>query len=110
MARVEAHGVIQGQDFPADGSDQGLAAPALQVGAPHAALEHGIAGKAVLPHQKAAASRSVTGCVRFSQLRTLPPRNPARLRKAEKNASWTASAAPSVSGTIRATSAYSWSW
>ena len=31
-------------------------------------------------------------------------------RKAEKNASWTASEAWSRSGTIRATSANSWSW
>ena len=48
--------------------------------------------------------------IRFSQDLTLPPRNERRLRNAEKNASWTASDAWSRSGTIRTTSAKSWSW
>ena len=45
--------------------------------------------------------------IRWSHDFTLPPRNPARLRKAEKNASWTQSDAWSRSGTIRTINAKS---
>ena len=48
--------------------------------------------------------------IRLSHDLTLPPRNAARLRKAEKNASWTQSDAWSRSGTIRTIRANSWSW
>ena len=48
--------------------------------------------------------------IRLSHDLTLPPRNEVRLRNAEKNASWTQSDAWSRSGTIRTTSANSWSW